>query len=364
MNIIYALRAFLILFVLMGVLQAHASVSDTVNVIGDDRIQLLKYSGTDDYHVRVLYGEVDGIFRAVVLFGQNFVKSEMAASRESELLSLSSLRGFEGFVFKTPLAASTIEPLNRFRLFLQHQIVTLISSISRGYSVDDCSVIGKGYFIQCYEKDGSVTVTPDNPQMADKVNVMLEAGGSDMVTAANVSYLPAMILIGLSGASSTTFSTYLNSLPSSPLIYLGWTVYVVSNYLEFQSIYLSYKGATYGLFGELTSGVSPYIFPVFHWMMDYRDELMARNIVETFSLRPDDSDMVVIIGRAHAAGIVRFLNKKHSFVDVTDQVLYERKRGGFNNNFGEIKGLNEDSEVDLIQPVTELIPVVGTQVIE
>ena len=57
----------------------------------------------------------------------------------------------------------------------------------------------------------------------------------------------------------------------------------------------------------------PLIFPLFYYLLEYRNQIMARNIHESFLERSDETTMLAIVGKAHMDGITEILITKFNF---------------------------------------------------
>ncbi len=223
--------------------------------------------------------------------GEVHIKDEHAYNIGREVISQFSLRGVETPIPSNIYSTLAMIPVS-YSIDFIFKIFSLIQDLPYGSTITAC--------LEPVDGETLVNVFPWQVEVSDKVNVLLEAGGSDLLAVVSLYIWQAM---------------HWNVLV--------WPVLKITGYnnrpVNWVSAYLAVQFARF-FYGDLDD-VSPYLFTPLYWLIPHRNQLMVDNIIKTLGVRNTSDEMLVITGDAHAEGMARLLIEKHGLSDITQQVI-------------------------------------------
>ena len=276
-----------------------------------DQIDVLKRAEQEGYQVSALTGNVDEITRTVVLLGELHVKDEQTHKLGKEVLSLFPLRGLELVFTDNPLALAGLVPVCCL-MFLLYKIASLAgldhpSTITTALSEADLEKPDGSLVFKKPSKEGD---PEENHAPNNVTNIHLEAGSGGFATFAGASMLAG-------GMASPFYFPFvvmggINILRNNYTA-LSATTTLAGGYLMLQmaGLYPITAKQIYGV--ELEQFTPPLVFPLFYYLLEYRNQIMSRNIYNLFLQRGDEVVMLAIMGKAHIDGITKILTKKFNF---------------------------------------------------
>ncbi len=290
-----------ILCLLIALLSITGSLAEEISglTLSDQQLQSLKKAREDDYLVRVLSSQVAGVDRNIVILGEAHVKHDSADKAGREVLSQFSLRGLEGIMIEGTLAQYAFMPIGA-TIKLMHNAASFLTRRRKESTIHTSTVQDSHKQV--------ITVLPESTATADIVNVLLEAGAGDYAVITGAVHFPLVLLTPL---------MLLSTLGDHPAIKL------ISIYTTVQGLHLIYKGLAYLVNGEVSSTLSPYVFPFVYFILDHRNHVMVNNTLNVLSTRLNEQNILIIVGKLHVGGMARLLRENHGFEDISNELFPE-----------------------------------------
>lgn len=264
--------------------------------LGEARVDaLLEVMRTLEYSLQVLTGEVAGQERTIVLLGESHIKDEDSAMAGKAMLAQFPYRGVESTLTNTLLAGVLNLPND-----LLLMSINSFTGWYRGQRQDST--------IADAQRDG-LNILADAQAGNLTTNVHLESGSYDLLTLSQHYLLSAAFVNQLLSPVAPVIDGYL--------LYRGHRLTALT--LITAQIWLSMQIT--GAFADNDQRDqynSPALYPLRWYVVSYRNQLMANNIIKNLAINPDRLEMLVIVGKAHVPGIEALLRDHHQFTPLLE----------------------------------------------
>ena len=268
---------------------AH-DIAPVCSHLGEARVDaLLEVVATKDYSLQVLTGEVAGQERTVVLLGESHFKNEASAMAGKAMLAQFPYRGVESMLTNT-LVAGVLNLPNNLLLRSIYSLAGSSSKREQGSTIDDALLDGLN--IPADAQAGNLTT-----------NVLLESGSYDLLTLSQSYLLSATLVNLLLSPVAPGIDGYL--------LYSGRRLTALT--LITTQIWLSMQATGISADIDQLDQYNPALYPLQWFIVSYRNQLMANNIIKNLAINPDRLEMLVIVGERHVPGIEALLRNHHQF---------------------------------------------------
>ena len=277
----------------------------------EEQIDALERACWGDFQVKAMTGEIDNIPRTVILLGESRLRNGYTHDAGRKLLSLFPLRGLGHVSKKSFLTSLGQLPVTSFIFIIETLtgIAEWKAPLTLETAINDADVI---------TPEGSTVlpkrVSEEGASSDLATNIQLEAGASGtsafaqswMLSGAVLSpSLTSMVFAGIDKILNNTYT---------PLS-LGGTL--AGGYLMVQLIGLLPMVADdlTGIGAEKLT--HPFLFPLFYYLRDYKNQLMVENIHKSLQYRSYENVMLVIVHREYIPGMTKLLSNKYNFKEIS-----------------------------------------------